>query len=1323
MPSPRHAQCRRRGGTYVVAPASRTTASPRTTAPAPSSSRRHAGTAPARPTRAAPREARVARAPAARVRTSNGGASSRARGRAGARASTCRGAVVEAVSAPDRVTRRRRPSAAERDGDLRRRARTGGRPPRRGPARRRSPAPRQRLARLLGRASVQVARERRRRSPEGDPRARRSRAAPDGRPAPRTSRATTESPRPRGRRAPPCAQRAVPRPRRRRSARAARIATDRRGRHAGARARSSASATRIAPSHSARSEQPAAPREPRARPAGARDVERERAVEQRRGQAAEEQVRVGQRERPAPPVGGRTRRRPGALGPDPQRAAGVEPDDRARRPRRRCATSSEGTPSAKPPSVAPVVTGSSVPSIQQTSVLVPPTSNESARGRPRRRARASAAAAPAAGPESSVRTGRAIASAGLIRGAVARRIESRPPVSGDGDPRDVAADARAHVGVEHGRLRALDLAGVGADARALVDGERPPRASARARSHARGDPTRSRGGDRRRRPRPRSRRPPARRAGVRRVTATPRSAPVGRPCARRARRRPRPPTSGETVRAGVSAWRSSRCPRPIREQVAEPVGRDEADARPAPRQHGVRGDGGAVVDTRVGGEGPPPSAASAPGTARAGSSGVLGDLPRREARRARGHDVGEGPAGVDPEDAHGPDRRHEPAPARTRRDFGPSRRGASAPVAPRSGGGILAGTSESPRRAPRIPDRRNPRRPPGLPDRRHPVRLAVRPRRRGRRPAHGRQRQRRRHQRRPALHGAQGDLHLPLRVPARRRQGLRGRVVRARTRAIPGAAASPNTMSVVCGSSAILGHVFTPYLGFKGGKGVATALGVVTALATWQAIYAVGDVGRPRRLHALRLARLDRRDAHDPDHVLSCKYGDETFHARFGIFAFLTVCAAIVVWRHRENIRRLLDGPRAQDRRAERPPRALTGCADSSWSGDGGWGTAVAIHLARKGLDGDDLVARRRLRGATSTRSATNPRFLPGYEIPARGPGDGRLRGGRSPDAELVVSAVPTEFLRAVWGRHASRARRPALPILSLTKGVEQGTHAPSLADPRRARAGPPPRGALGPQHRVGGREGPARRFRRRAATRGSRPRCASTSRAATFRVYSNPDVVGVELGGALKNVIALASGLCDGLGLGHNAKAALLTRGVIEMARLGQALGAERRTFFGLSGPRRPDDDVQLPHEPQSHGRRAHRARRAPRRRARLDGADRGGRQVGRPGPRARPREGLSLPISEEVYRVLHEARAPKDSVEALMSRGRQGRGRGSRLTHGRLDQGRGARGGSDAGPEGAPGSASPTSDRARSTSQPQTANTSAPDRNVASYAKIARS
>jgi glycerol-3-phosphate acyltransferase PlsY len=120
-------------------------------------------------------------------------------------------------------------------------------------------------------------------------------------------------------------------------------------------------------------------------------------------------------------------------------------------------------------------------------------------------------------------------------------------------------------------------------------------------------------------------------------------------------------------------------------------------------------------------------------------------------------------------------------------------------------------------------------------------------------------------------------------------------------------ASSAETMAVVCGSSAIVGHVFTPYLGFRGGKGFATALGVTAALAAVPAVWAVGFWGIVVAI--TRYASLGSLVAMVSIPVnYGLRNGADTWHGRFGVFAFLSVCAVVVVWRHRENIVRLLAG-------------------------------------------------------------------------------------------------------------------------------------------------------------------------------------------------------------------------------------------------------------------------------------------------------------------------------------------------------------------------------------------------------------------------------
>ncbi len=232
--------------------------------------------------------------------------------------------------------------------------------------------------------------------------------------------------------------------------------------------------------------------------------------------------------------------------------------------------------------------------------------------------------------------------------------------------------------------------------------------------------------------------------------------------------------------------------------------------------------------------------------------------------------------------------------------------------------------------------------------------------------------------------------------------------------------------------------------------------------------------------------------------------------------------------------------------------------------GDGGMGTAMACLLAGRGLrvvlwgafpDYSAEVARTRL----------NPKFLPGVVLPAaiEVTGDATRIPG---DTDLVVLAVPTQFLRGVLTRIGRRLPERALYV-SVAKGLEVGT----LLRPSEivgAALGRRTFAALsGPSHA----EEVARNLPVTIVAASGDESAArlvqETFRTERFRVYTSGDLAGVELGGAVKNVIAIAAGISDGLGLGDSAKAALMTRGSVEMARLGQACGAEPATFSGLTG------------------------------------------------------------------------------------------------------------------------------------------------------------
>lgn len=233
--------------------------------------------------------------------------------------------------------------------------------------------------------------------------------------------------------------------------------------------------------------------------------------------------------------------------------------------------------------------------------------------------------------------------------------------------------------------------------------------------------------------------------------------------------------------------------------------------------------------------------------------------------------------------------------------------------------------------------------------------------------------------------------------------------------------------------------------------------------------------------------------------------------------------------------------------------------------GNGGFGTAMALVLDRAGhhvaLWGHDAVYT-----AHVAASRRNPRYLEGVVLPdsIRVSNDGAAVLDR---AEIVLVAVPTQHVRTVAS--TLRPFLPAdVPLVSLAKGLEQTTGArPSsvlgevLGEPGRVYA------LSGPSHA----EEIARELPTTVVVAGADDavlqRLQGALQTPWFRVYRNHDLLGLELCGALKNVMALAAGIADGLGYGDNAKAAILCRGLVEMQRFGSAHGADARTFFGLAG------------------------------------------------------------------------------------------------------------------------------------------------------------
>ena len=233
--------------------------------------------------------------------------------------------------------------------------------------------------------------------------------------------------------------------------------------------------------------------------------------------------------------------------------------------------------------------------------------------------------------------------------------------------------------------------------------------------------------------------------------------------------------------------------------------------------------------------------------------------------------------------------------------------------------------------------------------------------------------------------------------------------------------------------------------------------------------------------------------------------------------------------------------------------------------GDGGMGCVCAMLLCENGID-TTLWGYDAQQLQTIAKAKENVIFLPGHPLPESlqfQANDAKAMAS----AELIVSAVPCQFLRGVWGRLKSHV--PAgVPIVSITKGIENGTlfrptqilaEILANANPLATLSGPNIADEL---------------VRKLPAT--ATVACADAVLAQQiqqafntlrFRIYTNNDCVGVELAGAMKNVIAIAAGIIDGIGAGDNAKAALITRGLAEIQRLGVALGASEKTFAGLSG------------------------------------------------------------------------------------------------------------------------------------------------------------
>jgi glycerol-3-phosphate dehydrogenase (NAD(P)+) len=317
--------------------------------------------------------------------------------------------------------------------------------------------------------------------------------------------------------------------------------------------------------------------------------------------------------------------------------------------------------------------------------------------------------------------------------------------------------------------------------------------------------------------------------------------------------------------------------------------------------------------------------------------------------------------------------------------------------------------------------------------------------------------------------------------------------------------------------------------------------------------------------------------------------------------------------------------------------------------GAGSWGSALAVLLTKAGHQ-VALIGRHSEEMVKISKLRENVRYLPGVVLPS----------GLTPttdlselDADLVILSVPSHSVREA-ARLMKKHLRPEGIVVNTSKGLEEGTHY-RLSEVLKQELNNQSIAVLsGPSHAEEvGRDIPTTVVV--ASGVDVAEKVQDLMMTPKFRVYTNPDVIGVELGGALKNVIALCTGIAEGLGFGDNTKAALMTRGLAEIARLGVAMGGHSLTFAGLSGV---GDLIVTCTSQHSRNRRAGVAlgQGKP-----LDivlsevGMVVEGVRNTRVAYELSLEKNISMPITQQAYKVLFEGADPKIAVTDLMMRGKR--------------------------------------------------------------------
>jgi glycerol-3-phosphate dehydrogenase (NAD(P)+) len=324
--------------------------------------------------------------------------------------------------------------------------------------------------------------------------------------------------------------------------------------------------------------------------------------------------------------------------------------------------------------------------------------------------------------------------------------------------------------------------------------------------------------------------------------------------------------------------------------------------------------------------------------------------------------------------------------------------------------------------------------------------------------------------------------------------------------------------------------------------------------------------------------------------------------------------------------------------------------------GAGAWGTSLSISLGRKNIHDVRLWAHEKAVYESIVSRRENAAFLSGHQVPETVTPTNDLSQALA-GTEIVVSVMPSQHCRAVSAQ-MSRYLTAEMLLVSATKGLENDSllrMSEVIGEVvRRDRAFTPRIGALsGPSFAKEVARGDPTAITIATKDRELAQIVQRDFSDPSFRVYTNDDLVGVELGGALKNIIAIAAGVCDGLGLGHNSVAALITRGLAEITRLVVAAGGRRETMAGLAGL----GDLVLTctgelSRNRSLGAELGRGRKLPEIIAGMHGMVAEGVLTTNAAVGLARAHAIEMPITEQMHLILNQGKSPRAAIHELMTR-----------------------------------------------------------------------